>query len=394
MTLHSGLATEIQKLAPSAIVELFELDATSLGGDVLRFHAGTNGLSANIVWQGDTYVRFPIQAEGFEFSGQGVFPRPKLRVSNALSAITTVLLAYGDLLGSKVTRKRTMVKFLDAANFAGGVNATEDDTAEFQDDVYFIDRKALEDRDVVEFELASSLDLVGVALPRRQVIQNVCPWAYRGSECGYTGVPVFDANDEVIASASSAEAQAVIDAYAAMKSAEEDLADAEETLSAAAVAMGPACEYVKAETRYTFVSVSSGTNCVIHRAQTGVSVAWWGGSIVTLGITYRLGVLQSTITVAGQGQYKIYKIERWAIDTAACTDATTNYDAALADRDAKTTALATAQTALETAHAALPDDDAIYSVERCGKRLSSCKIRFGENEELPFGSFPAAGLVR
>ena len=30
----------------------------------------------------------------------------------------------------------------------------------------------------------------------------------------------------------------------------------------------------------------------------------------------------------------------------------------------------------------------------CGKRLSSCKCRFGDNNELPFGSFPGAGLLR
>lgn len=32
------------------------------------------------------------------------------------------------------------------------------------------------------------------------------------------------------------------------------------------------------------------------------------------------------------------------------------------------------------------------SQDRCGKRLSSCKKRFGENNELPFGSFPSVGL--
>ena len=30
----------------------------------------------------------------------------------------------------------------------------------------------------------------------------------------------------------------------------------------------------------------------------------------------------------------------------------------------------------------------------CGKRIASCKLRFGENGELPFGSFPGAGLIR
>ena len=32
--------------------------------------------------------------------------------------------------------------------------------------------------------------------------------------------------------------------------------------------------------------------------------------------------------------------------------------------------------------------------DACGKRLSSCKKRFGENGELPFGSFPGAGLLK
>ncbi len=30
----------------------------------------------------------------------------------------------------------------------------------------------------------------------------------------------------------------------------------------------------------------------------------------------------------------------------------------------------------------------------CGKRVSSCKLRFGNNAELPFGSFPGAGLTK
>ena len=30
----------------------------------------------------------------------------------------------------------------------------------------------------------------------------------------------------------------------------------------------------------------------------------------------------------------------------------------------------------------------------CGKRLASCKLRFGENGDLPFGSYPGAGLSK
>jgi lambda family phage minor tail protein L len=72
--------------------------------------------------------------------------------------------------------------------------------AEFADDIYYVDRKSRETRDVVEFELAASFDLEGVTLPRRQIVQNVCPWRYRGSECGYTGSNYFNANDQSVVS--------------------------------------------------------------------------------------------------------------------------------------------------------------------------------------------------
>jgi len=41
------------------------------------------------------------------------------------------------------------------------------------------------------------------------------------------------------------------------------------------------------------------------------------------------------------------------------------------------------------------DDTAVGSsaLDVCGKRLSSCKARFGETSELPFGGFPGAGKV-
>jgi len=41
------------------------------------------------------------------------------------------------------------------------------------------------------------------------------------------------------------------------------------------------------------------------------------------------------------------------------------------------------------------NDDSVSTTaqDKCGKRLSSCKKRFGKNNELPFGSFPGAGLL-
>lgn len=195
MSAPPAILSEIQKLAPSAIMEMFVLDASNLGAGIMRFHAGTNDLKTNLIWQGEEYVRFPIQATGFEYSGSGQLPRPKLQVSNFLSSITALLLEYEDLLGAKIIRKRTLKKFLDEANFVGG-NPTADPESEFPDEIFYIDRKISENRNGVEFELAASFDLQGVQLPRRQVIQNVCAWRYRGGECGYTGDAKFDEQDQ------------------------------------------------------------------------------------------------------------------------------------------------------------------------------------------------------
>jgi lambda family phage minor tail protein L len=159
-------------------------------------------LQQRVVWQGNAFEAFPIEVEGFELNGNGQVPRPRLRVANVTGTITALVLTYQDLVGAKITRKRTLAKYLDAVNFEGSVNPTADPSAEFADDVYYVDRKSRETRDVVEFELAASFDLEGVSLPRRQIVQNVCPWRYRGSECGYTGTVYFDANDQLVGSSS------------------------------------------------------------------------------------------------------------------------------------------------------------------------------------------------
>lgn len=196
MSTPESITSEIQKLAPSAIIELFEIDASNLGGGINRFHAGTNNLNHNIIWQGNEYTRFPITVSGFEVTGQGTLPRPKVQVSNFMSAISTLVLQYNDLQGAKFTRKRTLKKYLDAVNFPDGLNPDADPEAAFPDDIYFIDRKSSENRHGVEFELAASLDLAGIQLPRRQIIQNVCVWKYRGGECGYTGDAKFTITDQ------------------------------------------------------------------------------------------------------------------------------------------------------------------------------------------------------
>ena len=187
MTINNDpVFSEVQKINPSAIIELFTLQLdNSLHGSttVYRFHSGSN-LNANgqIVWDGDNYLRFPVEANGFAYQ-RGQLPRPKLIVSNALGTISAILLdvnqttAGNDLTGAIFTRIRTMARFLDAVNFPGNTNpfGTPDPTAEFKRQIFIVDRKAAENRDVVEFELAAALDLAGVKAPKRQCTRSLFP---------------------------------------------------------------------------------------------------------------------------------------------------------------------------------------------------------------------------
>ena len=182
----SAIVSNLQNTNPSAIIELFTLQLdNSLHGatTIYRFHAGSS-LKDNgeIVWAGNTYQRFPIEAEGFAFQ-KGQLPRPTLTVSNALGTITAILLSVNttttgnDLTGATVTRIRTLARFLDAVNFPGDINpyGTPDNTAEFPQEIYKIDRKSAENRDVVTFELASVFDLAGIRAPNRQCTRAEFP---------------------------------------------------------------------------------------------------------------------------------------------------------------------------------------------------------------------------
>ena len=179
------LITDLQKINPSAIIELLTIttDATLHGSaQTYRFHNGTS-LNANgdIVWQGNSYIKMPIQAEGFAYQ-KGQVPRPTLTVSNALGTITAILLDVNkvttgnDLTGATVKRIRTSARYIDAVNFSGNTNpfGTPDSTAE-DVETYTIDRKSAENREVVQFELAAAIDIAGVYAPKRQCTRAEFP---------------------------------------------------------------------------------------------------------------------------------------------------------------------------------------------------------------------------
>ena len=120
------IISDLQKANPSAVIELFVLTtnvAQHGSAQTYRFHAGTS-LNANgeIVWQGNSYLRFPVEATGFAYQ-RGQIPRPTLTISNAFGFVSALLQNVNqhfngnDLTGAVVQRKRTLARFLDAVNF-------------------------------------------------------------------------------------------------------------------------------------------------------------------------------------------------------------------------------------------------------------------------------------
>lgn len=225
------LAEELLRLAPTAIIDLFEIELTqAVNGvdEILRYHAGKNGLTEDIKFGGETYPAVPVEIDGFEFSGKGTLPRPTLRVANVNNAITSLILLYNPL-AAKVRRIRTFAKFIDTTNFQSGVNPfftkesdvedalitqdgdilteqSENDTADPDAKIvetWYIDRVSSENKELVEFELAPRLDLTNLALPRR-TIEEFCPWTYRGvqegtgAECTYKKDACFTIDDQEI----------------------------------------------------------------------------------------------------------------------------------------------------------------------------------------------------
>ena len=190
--------SELQKLNPDARIELFVMElveglhyATGNPSGVpttYRFHAGSNmNSNAEIIWQGNTYQRFPITFEGAEFTGRGQVPRPTLTVANLggitrsgevitvtdLMIIVNLTTPHNDLADAKITRITTLASELDAANFPSSSNPFGTPSSnELPQEIFFIDRKVTESRDIVQFELVGELDQANKKLPARQVTRK------------------------------------------------------------------------------------------------------------------------------------------------------------------------------------------------------------------------------
>ena len=465
--------SDIQNSWHDAIVELFELDLEPITEDASDKYYFTGDIfpdGTKIQWQGRIYEPFPIKITGFETTTKGTIPQPELTVANVLGTLASVTNAFDDLVGAKITRRRTLGKYLD--------NGTSPDLSEeFPEDIYYIERKTSETSLSISWQLASKIDLEGLQVPRRIVTQNYCVWKYRGTECGYNGPPVANERDGPLAGDDSAASVNYINALNAFNAAKTVARNAEYTLNLANGQVAANCDtntLPTAETYskltgpdYSFAIVVSGqplfgvvqgsTVDVISalrdyrpgRTILGINVPGFGlvnvpafgsalsvangigplsqidllqdGGIVSSfysetfpvsfafpepGGTVQIGIVNGNIVplvTSGLGyrvgpQRKSLLVGITAVDFidktgALCGQSEASASAAEATLAAANSQLSSAQAALSAATAALPSGGTLFEQDVCGKRLSSCKLRFGAID-LPFGAFPGANLSR
>ena len=386
------LEADVQKGWHSAIVEMFDIDLTAITGDAEDIFYFTNQLKPDetkIQWKGNIYEPLPLLSSGYETNTTGQIAQPVLTVANIFGTFTDVIKNLEDLVGGKVTRRRTFAKYLDGEPEA-------DTLQEFPIDVYYIERKTEETALSITWQLNSVMDLEGLQIPRRVITQNHCLWRYRGSECGYTGAPVFNSNDEVISTNGlSAQAAAVINAWRLNEQRKAEYINAASVRNKAFETQQNECNpNVRLEVKYSRTAPLSYSNG--GRGLFLFRLAYWDGVLVTLGQIYRQGILRETVdSGSGRFQFKTsyYEIERWGGDPARCSVAGTalsNADAVLATATSNYNA---SQASLSAALAALPSNDPVLNIDVCGKRVRSCQLHF-PGQSLPYGGFPGANLSR
>ena len=195
-----GIAGAVQTATPGAVIQLWTLDTTKLGGGLYRWTpSASQDVAAPISFGGNVYSPRPIEATGMGWSGQGSSPRPTIKIANVDRAITALVVSYPDLIGCKVQLITTLDRYLDGFPDA-------DSAMVLSQDIWYVEQKLEHLPTYVSFSLRGVLDMENKKIPARQALR-MCSWIYRrwdGAEfdysiatCPYTGDGLFTRSDGV-----------------------------------------------------------------------------------------------------------------------------------------------------------------------------------------------------
>ena len=414
------ITADAQQLEPGGRVTVYELDASSFGADQLFFHAHLQ--SSVIWWQEQEYGAWPIEATGFERTSDQP-PNPRLKVGNLDGRIAAMCMLYGDMVGAKVIRRQTLVKYLDGANFPQIVNLLNNSNAPMgsnwgnlmttatglapahADGILFTPcaiasggatshnrrgslRPALVPNGQVA--VATFYFKFGTSQKVRLVITNTVGGAYRESLLNINA-------DGSIASSSSNAGQL-------------------ERLEYSDVGDG----VMRAVIRITFNGASSSNPSVL----VGPNSAVVGQSVILYGAQFELGSSPSPFQVTTTDPAKdrnptadpnehfldeIWFIERKVSETKEVVEfeLTTAIDLNGEQLPGRQIISGVCGWLIRGGYRgpfcgytgpAVADANDVPTTDpardQCGGRVGSCKLRFGADKPLPYGGFPASGLLR
>lgn len=426
---------DLQGLQGDAIIDLWTLDFQPVNPNAtpadryLRFCNWLVTDGVEVDYDSLTYFPIPYKATGFTVQTSGVPPSPSLQISNIGLAFTGFVNNWEDLVGAKLTRRRVLARHLD-----GG--SDPDTSAHWPDETWFVQQKASENKLFVSFSLSTAFDLDGVTLPRRRALRHTCPFVYRGEGCDYAGPPIADANDNLLNLSDDADVQALLTAknaaaaaYKTMEAEQANYLTAKNTTELAKVDVDEAQfvldsydgffafqeeRYDKDDDYWATDNVPNGEN---YRAKwDGVPVSMDAPppgfpSFPSFGPAGQLIYRKGEFKEATDNDFAYHSIQQWkrfiddsqlqadltaaqqAYNTAQVAEAAakTTYDAAVADYNTKKAAYDTALAAWIAGGGTADLGDV------CGKRLSSCKLRFFDPitqtySALNYGGFPGLTL--
>ena len=149
----------------SGFIELYVLDCTAIGGSIYHFTSNVNATGGSLSFGGQTYTGIPIQTTGWDFTAAGNSPKPTLTVSNVQKTLLSAVVSLGDLVGATCVRYRTWEKYLDSGS-------SPDSSKYLGPDVYIVEQKTGHNKMLIQWQMTSVIDRMGMKLPRRQVLKD------------------------------------------------------------------------------------------------------------------------------------------------------------------------------------------------------------------------------
>jgi lambda family phage minor tail protein L len=159
------MSNKLGALYTDALIELFELDTTALGGSVLRFCNYSEAQSPDfITFDGQVYTPVPIMTKEFGSNLNNSEEQPSISIADFGKVITSLLNTIGGEIGGAVI-KRTLV-FRD--NLDDGIDP--DPLAALPPEIYIVENHIFNGL-IYTFNMGNPLNFMSLLVPKRRIRQ-------------------------------------------------------------------------------------------------------------------------------------------------------------------------------------------------------------------------------